>query len=471
MASRIVLVLISTYFLDNIKIIDKGVSLSLLAWTALLLPFLWRFLEPRYGRPRVSSSFLLCVLFIGYAALKMFADELDAYSLFQNTLGTTGGIVFAFALGVVVSAGCHGLSTLSGTTPRESLRSFRAPVFDLLSAGWILFLSLSAFFEHYRNLRPDILLVEGLAESYQRPGAMAIMQGITNLLLCNVALVNRGRPSFVAKISWLLLLASNLVLLVLCQMIGSNAGTVGLASITGSYSLVNFLFLRPRPERAQGSPRIFYSVSALRVYLLSACVGLLAVSVIVFTDSFEAYTRKLRVFGFGDDTISSLTSRIDLLERNLLPQLAFDPLFGHSRVEFFTTGEGTYQHNLLSIWTHLGLVGFVLFGVLIAMALLGAWNRLHRSIATGECSRSALTLLLLLLVVLPIASLFTFFTWMPLWFLLGMTSTWRSSVESGATGTPREGLDRRPRGFSTLVSDTTAVPTGVALRGALEATP
>lgn len=444
MVSRIALVLISTYFLNNIIEIEKGVDLYLLACAFALVPLFWRHLLPRNSRPSIHPLLLLCVLFLGYAVMKMYVDELDAYSFFQNTLGTTGGLLFSFVTGVVVSAAFVGIEPVS-VTPFESRRSVLVSGgLNFLWAGWVFGLSLYALHEHAKNLRSDILLVEGLAESYQRPGALAIMQGVMNLVMSNFVLAYKGHVPILPEFSWLLLVGSNVMLTIVCQMIGSNSGTVVLAASTFAHSLLHFLYSRPRWPGTPQTARTLGRLSRLRITILCMGAGLFALAALLFSESFDRYTRMLRVFGFSDDGVSSITSRLELLEKNLLPQLAFDPLFGHVRVELLTTGVGSYQHNALSIWTHLGFVAFVLYLILGLTALVSGWNRMHRTLVTGGPSKDAVTILILVVVIYVVASLFTFFTWMPLWFILGIASTWptRRAVVASSSAPRRLSLAR-----------------------------
>ena len=68
-----------------------------------------------------------------------------------------------------------------------------------------------------------------------------------------------------------------------------------------------------------------------------------------------------RIFGYGSGDLSSLTSRLTVLE-NFGVHFEYSPFFGNMLVDSLTTGQGTYVHSLpLKLLTHTGILGFLLF--------------------------------------------------------------------------------------------------------------
>lgn len=142
--------------------------------------------------------------------------------------------------------------------------------------------------------------------------------------------------------------------------------------------------------------------------------GMIAVAQLVpgspFVADFFAETRFREVQeGASILAIDSLATRLDLLP-SFERQFSVSPWFGHMEAEVAAgLGPGEYVHSMpLSALTHTGLVGATL---LLASILLAG--------GVGRRSYHGLFPLLLFGIILVCASAFAFFTWIPLWFMIG----------------------------------------------------
>lgn len=116
---------------------------------------------------------------------------------------------------------------------------------------------------------------------------------------------------------------------------------------------------------------------------------------------------KVLDYGAGINT-SSFFSRIDVLKSVGVLQLQDSPIFGNIGVEFAYGGPGYYIHSLISVQSHLGLVGsFFLFGYL--------WHRLRRLYRFSDGAE----LKILAPVIIFVCFISSFFSWFPLWVLIG----------------------------------------------------
>ena len=111
---------------------------------------------------------------------------------------------------------------------------------------------------------------------------------------------------------------------------------------------------------------------------------------------------------------TSIGSRLQILFESGIEQLAINPLTGDLAAEEIVGNPGGYIHSILSVQSHLGIIGSVLLFCFLAERLI----ELYRS---GDNA--------ILKVVTPpivlMAVIGTFFTWMPLWFLIGALYTVR----------------------------------------------
>lgn len=105
----------------------------------------------------------------------------------------------------------------------------------------------------------------------------------------------------------------------------------------------------------------------------------------------------------------SIASRLEILQGCAAQQFALGPLFGDLAAEYRTCGEGHYLHSLVSVQTHLGLVGTLLF---LGAVALGAWN------LGGDPALRRLRPVLAIVLFVALAS--AFFTWLPVWHALAL---------------------------------------------------
>lgn len=120
----------------------------------------------------------------------------------------------------------------------------------------------------------------------------------------------------------------------------------------------------------------------------------------------------LRIFGFEEGTSifmsRSLLSRIEILVGPGVGQLSLSPILGDLGAEHRVGGAGTYIHSIISIQSHLGIVGTISLGGYF----LDRFLRYYK--ADG-----AVTLKVVGPPILFVSAIATFFVWMPFWFLVG----------------------------------------------------
>ncbi|MCZ8178060.1 MAG: hypothetical protein O9309_03455 [Rhizobium sp.] len=122
----------------------------------------------------------------------------------------------------------------------------------------------------------------------------------------------------------------------------------------------------------------------------------------------------MRIFNFGDGEFAakvpgyaSIVSRADL-SGDSLAQFKLAPLLGDLAADKIVGNPGGYLHSILAVQSHLGLVGSALLFMFLAVKLRCLYS-------SGPDIRKWITP-----PILTVAFLATFFTWQPLWFLIGM---------------------------------------------------
>lgn len=105
---------------------------------------------------------------------------------------------------------------------------------------------------------------------------------------------------------------------------------------------------------------------------------------------------------------SSVYSRAEILLNSGVEQLVVNPIFGDLAVDYAIGRPGYYIHSIVTIQTHLGIIGSTLF-----FPPIFSWIKIL-------FMKRDLLFLKFLSVVIMVSSLFIeIFTWMPLWFLIG----------------------------------------------------
>jgi len=219
---------------------------------------------------------------------------------------------------------------------------------------------------------------------------------------------------FIPKILYIL----NAVLTVVCcQTIGSNlAAVMAIFIIILTVSMTQVI-----TKQANLGILLSYSwvVSYLtkRIALNSAFFALTGFLILSYFDLFGA----LRIFNFGEESLvsTSISGRV-LLVSSFTTLASQYPLFGNMIVDIKNLEPGVYPHSLfLSLLTHSGLFGFSLF------CSFYFWS-LARLILIFRNSTSVDTFINLYVIffalfTLVIATLFTFWSWTIIWFVLGVS--------------------------------------------------
>lgn len=375
---------------------------------------------------------MMClVAFLLYFMVKLLIDVDDLGEIKAFTVGTSGGLIFSVALGTIISI------TLSDLYFRLSKNNQALKTGALLGFLYLvasLLIGVSIFVLHLSNIRMDYFLIQDAAGYYQRPGNFI---SINFMLLSTVLAIILLSLRTLKKIYKRLLLAGCVIIyilnalmsLVLSQLIGSNSG-FAVVSILFVFTLVYvFLYLNTETERSgiglhYGIRTIFLGKMGRKFFLIMLSTILLFSSSLWFLlTCYEIDPSLFRITGFGEDSLftnSSFTSRVEFFRNNFITHFAYNPIFGNMKVDDRTTGSGTYVHSLFSLLSHLGIFGFILF----LSFLFQSYRELVRFKPTTEelyyDNSFGFYRMLCIGATLFMASISAFFTWMPLWFALGI---------------------------------------------------
>jgi hypothetical protein len=407
------------FLFANVRTIDAGAGyvflLPAVGFTVLALLVGGDALRGIVLRP----SAVALLPFLIYFLVKLLIDLPDSARMRSYSIGTDGGVVFALLLGTMLGV----------LLARQSERRFCSDGALLAFLLACVVLAADTFRGHLGAIRTDIFLIVDDV-NYQRPGNFVILTAIfasMQLALCWDARQQEGRgASWASRAGLAAYVALIALLLATTQLIGSNASFVVTA-----YIAVGTLMWCARP-RERGFASIVRSLRELdpfrllwralpRFVLIGAVVAAAAFFAVVV---FFAYTgleaRQFRIFGFGErEILFSLTDRFEILRSNFVVQFAHSPMLGDLRADELTTGPGSYSHSLISMFSHLGIVGVVLFAGYLTAVIREVRRPDPTALPFYNSAGLALHKLVIMAGVLGFACLGTFFTWLPLWWCLG----------------------------------------------------
>ncbi|MCI5208325.1 MAG: hypothetical protein D3910_05925 [Candidatus Electrothrix sp. ATG2] len=430
------LILFTIYSFNNVKIVieveQSNTPLIVLGIFGILTFLGKSLLEIRIS---IRKSFFLLIMFFMYVLMQGFI--IDYNYLKSLTLGRSGGIIYGVAYGFIVKLIVHSIfvKIRRGLQLKKVNLAFAVVFFSFIT---LYVYKISSFLLGFG--RYDIFLISyEYSNLYQTPAAyISIFMMVLSYLLVLLFTAYNNSNFSLKKISlsiiFILYFICSLKLMLLSQLLGSNNGLVVVITfflLTVFFVQVNFIKkIKRKINRISrmsllkfiGINKFFFRQAVL---LLSCIVGVLYV-VIKITD-FDLLTLRIFNFGFSSSLVSSsFVSRFELIQ-NFIIQFFYNPIFGNLNVDRLTTGTGTYAHSLpLSLLSHTGLIGFLIFIALVYSILSELSSEQKKTPHYFFISSRTIYLYKIywILLVLIMATFATFFNWLPLWFSLGFCANY-----------------------------------------------
>ena len=414
-----IIVLVLIYLGANISTDGLNHGIGYLGMS-LVLFILLNVLVIKVNRLLIGKSLLIILLFIAWASINTMLDTMSIQDVKSITTGSTGGMLYFMLLGVMCSCA---LSVINIHIVGKDVSYVQSII--MMAMIWItLFINYKNFIELLGGVRFDLFLIEDLEVSYQRFASYLIIQNI----ICGyfVAMLSGGRGIIGKTIFIFALLgfvSGSIVLIIKSQLVGSNSAF----AFTLCYLLVVLFYVYFNKAKSANYKLNEKYTNILSRVVIKKAFGFFMISLVILilsinylADSGRVNLDMLRITGFGEGEVGSVNSRLEIIEDNFLLHMAYSPLFGNTQVDKLTTGPGTYIHSTLSIFTHLGVFGFIIY--------IYAVLKIYVSIDLSKYSMRKISLngggmvlfdKLLFIYVLLVAFMIAFYTWAPLWFILG----------------------------------------------------
>ncbi|MBL8342010.1 MAG: hypothetical protein JNL30_11120 [Rubrivivax sp.] len=349
------------------------------------------------GVPRsMAASALLAGLPLLWLAVRVFVEPVDAAAR-RHEAELAGavlpGLVFGLLTGFALAARWRSDALAGGRQPVGPLTFF---VVGLAATTLVV----AAFM--FANAEEGILLVSAAllqgVEAYQVLGDVLTIV----LLMCWVLAAAEGRRGNSAATR-----------LFLPAMAALCLGTAACAVLVGSNKLLLVVLVVGLALAAlAATSHVGLRTGAALLAVVAAVAAGWAAS---DPDGLGDLLALTRLLDYGNvETlldVPSIASRLGILEECGQRQFSLSPLLGDLAAEYRSCGDGHYLHSLLSVQTHLGLPGTALFVAVFArMAWFAATQTRYR------------LLWLPLGTVLGVGLISAYFTWMPVWFVIGLAA-------------------------------------------------
>jgi len=407
------------YIFDNVKIMNGGsVSLLLLAICFCLSFYLILYQAIKSNKIHIRKSTLLLVLFYIYVLIRITIDTKNIEMFKSYLFSTSGGMITFYVLGLFLTLVLKYFIHIVSNDKKELKKIVYIYLLYILLHSYFLIDTYAYLIQGVRNDFFTLVDVSG----HQRSASFLVMNFIfMSALFIHIRLLSHDKFKKIIFLSSMILYVNMLIAIILSQLIGSNNGAVTITGILfltiliqislsfKEHSYILFKYnLKPQS--------LFFGLASRKLYasifILLVSFMLFALLVMLFLN-IERNT--FRIFECSGG-LSPMTSRISSYN-NFLVQFNVSPVFGNIIVDRLTTGDGTYVHNtIVSLLTHLGLVGFFIFMFYIILSFKELYIDNQYLFVTNGLR---IYYTLLFMGVFSIAVIGTFFTWSPLWFLFG----------------------------------------------------
>ena len=353
------------YLLANVHQIGFGGIFSSILKLNLILFILFIALKPKEVTFKIGITLIPHILFISWIFFKIYIDIFDFRTISSVLFSTSGGVLLFFVFGMQLNICINYLYEIA-----KNKRSLILIYYVSVSAACLLFLLMLG------RLRDDIFLFDNINGEYQRVGNFLVVFFIilskiwimiTQMIVSEKLSIYKSHLLICSYISVLGLLFT------FSQLLQSNSAT---AVIFGVGICTLFVkFLNSKPYRSNLSIIQFIISSFFISRLLSFFAIILIVIFLLLTflsllNNFHIY--ELNLFNFGTGKMSSIYSRLMLLDQYGIEQLAHAPWLGAYNISEIVTGKsGNYPHSLIiSVIAKLGVVGLLLLLLSFSTAMI-----------------------------------------------------------------------------------------------------
>ncbi|MBQ2593271.1 MAG: oligosaccharide repeat unit polymerase [Candidatus Riflebacteria bacterium] len=415
------LVLLGLYFANNTLYLDKvgGVSLGVLIsiFGIFALESLFIFLKKNKNYIFVNRSVFFLLLLILYVSIRIITDKSDINYLRTFWFSTSFGSLIFYMLGGFIACVATEINNLAKKNKFLSNCNYFLGYFYIFCN---LLFNLYVFFRLLPRKRPVFFLIDSFG-FYQRPANFIIINTFL-IAYCYFSIQSNSKRNYLLDIIYF---CYYIITILLVQFIGSNNGFLGVFGIM-FFSMIYKIYLSNKYKKEQKLFDKKRKATLVTKYIITFFKNLGLISVylfiilLMFFVVFRKYMPPVRILHYNlNEEYNPLDERFKSLKDNFIPQFSLRPIEGNMEAETIISGEGTQIHSfILSMMTHIGIIGVTLF----ILYLLFALKEFHNSLCYSRNYNSFclnLFIFLLAIFIFFMANISSFFSWNPIWFTFG----------------------------------------------------
>lgn len=423
------LILYSKYFYINLNNIEVSGGDGYLGMF-FVLAFLSAFLSKEISLKYINRSSFFVFLFIFYHIFAWAIGTQDLSVVHAYVLGTSQGVVLALLEGLgfsLIFSEIFFQISISQTKRKTFIKFLVLSVLVLF-----YYIDSAVLIDHMKNVRLDIFLIDNVNANYQRPGQfMTINYLVSCAIFILLEISDKKNKGWINIIAFFFIILISFKLGLLSQLLGSNSSLFSVLCVFAGVVLYFACSIKSF-EKVRGKisfAKLFFRKQNTKCFFLIFTIG----CGIYFYSSLLTFDfEKYRAFGYGAGNNSSVLSRIELFKNNFIEHFSYAPILGDVMVDSKLTGTGTYIHSLLSVLTHLGIVGSILFITMTLNIHSEIKKKIERNINPEVLflnSNYGIYRLIMIYTIGFICLLTALYTWMPFWFAIGLFGITLSSNE------------------------------------------
>lgn len=354
LAEHCIILQIATFFLYlllNIYQIGFGPASPMILVFSLTIFVIFVVLNLTNINFTIGIPLIITIFYILWIFCKLIIDKAGLGMIRSIFIGTSGGILLFFIIGIQVSI-CINYFTMQLNGKKVLSQVFNA---SAIATCLLFFLMLG-------RVREDLFLLENINGEYQRIGNFLTM---FFMILSKIWIITLNMSSekkllickaYVLNSTYFCVFILSLVL---SQLIQSNSATALILGIGTCTLFLNYLNFESSSKYSSFAK---FFVSRL-VYFVFIVFSSTVIIILLLTTFFGINIFDINLFNFGNGGIPSLDSRLKLLSEHGLESTAYAPWFGAYNISEIMTGkDGNHPHSLLlSVMAKLGVFGLVLF--------------------------------------------------------------------------------------------------------------
>ena len=404
-----------TYFINNINNIGPGVGRVYFLFFIINTIILLLITPISHKIFRINKAIIITLAFMVYVSLRFILDQQSTRGFFGFTFGTTSGIFFGYFLGISLAYLYSGII--------ENIRKFPDLIEKFNTIVLLYFIFVTFFiiqsFVYYYSIKTGGFSINEIPVGYQRPGIFLFLIAVQNATL--IVIIKLINPQKKNRLVYLLYFMSTIVMILLGQLVGSNFFFVSgilllfvILWLRGIVSTSKKYFVKSEVKLLS----LFYSWMGSQFLKFACLILILFVLLIYINNYFVIFDfQQLRIVGH-EHYIPSLNVRMNILKELFIMHFNYAPLFGDMFVH--KALNTTYIHSLLRIIPSIGITGTLFFGLVVFLVYRDI-NLCSKYTSRTRLNYQIFRLVMITYILLG-AIIMAGYSWIPLWFIIGLFS-------------------------------------------------